>query len=214
MKSSWIRCIGVCVIATATVLSLSCGQEQRLVSITVTPAHVDFFGAGAQFQMQAMGNYIHPPATKDITRTVTWASNDPGGVTMTQTGLATSINICGFGQITATAYSNPANPPAGSAIQGSADFDILLNGSPNCSQLANLTVTIGGGVGGNVASSPGGITCPSVCSNNFAVGTTVTLTAQPSGGGTFSTWSGCDSTSGNICVVTMSAARTITANFI
>ena len=212
MKSCWIW-IALCAAAFA-LITASCGHDQQLVSVKVTPSHVDFFSPGAQFQMQAMGDYIHPPATKDITTIVKWTSNSPHGVTVSQTGLATAINICGSGQIFATAYSNPANPPAGSAIQGSADFDILLNGSPNCSQLANLTVTIAGGVGGSVTSSPAGITCPNVCSNNFAVGTTVTLTAQAtSGGGSFSTWSGCDSTSGNICVVTMNAARMITANF-
>ncbi|HEX6504496.1 MAG TPA: Ig-like domain-containing protein [Terriglobales bacterium] len=210
---SWLRAVTLGALTLASLLSLSCGNKQELISIQVTPAQVNFQGFGAQSQMTAMGSYIHPPATKDITRAVTWGTDAPGEVSVSQTGLVTAINTCGSGQVTATAYSNPANPAAGSAIRGTADVAILLNGSPNCSQLANLTVTIGGGFPGTVASSPSGITCPSVCSSNFAVGTTVTLTASPSGGSTFSTWSGCDSMSGNICVVTMSAARTVTANF-
>jgi len=143
MKSSWSRALVLRLAVLASCLSLSCGNKQELVSIQVTPAQVNFQGLGAQSRMTAIGTYIHPPETKDITHAVTWATNVPGTVSVTQTGLVTAINTCGSGQVTATAYSNPANPPAGSAIRASADVAILLNGSPNCSQLANLTVTIG-----------------------------------------------------------------------
>jgi hypothetical protein len=202
--------------AALVLITSSCGHDQQLVSIKVTPAQVNFQGFGAQSQMTAMGSYIHPPETKDITTIVKWATNVPGTVSVTQTGLVTAINICGSGQVTATAYSSPTNPPAGSAIQGSADVAILLNGSSNCSQLANLTVTIGTGSGGGtgmVTSSPSGISCPSVCSNNFAVGASVTLSAFPNSGSSFANWNGCDSSSLTTCVVTMNAARTVTANF-
>ncbi len=212
MKSS--RFWAGCAVVLALAFFLSCGAGQQLVSITVTPTQFNFQGIGAQVQMTAMGNFIHPPASKDITTTVKWATDVPTVVSVSQTGLVTSINICGNGQVTATAYSNPANPPAGSAIQGSANVAVLLNGSPNCSQLENLTVTIGTNGGtGTVTSSPSGITCPSTCSNNFALGTTVTLTAFPSAGSAFSGWIGCDSASGNTCIVTMNSARTVTANF-
>jgi len=199
----------------ASLLSLSCGNKQELVSLQVTPAQVNFQGVGAQSQMTAIGTYIHPPETKDITHAVTWATDVPRTVSVTQTGLVTAINTCGSGQVTATAYSNPANPPAGSAIRASADVAILLNGSPNCSQLANLTVTIGTTQGGTgrVTSSPSGIACPSICTTNFAVGATVTLTAMPNGNSALMNWLGCDFPLGNTCVVTMNAARTVTANF-
>ncbi|MBV8478274.1 MAG: Ig-like domain-containing protein [Acidobacteria bacterium] len=215
MESSWSRAFALGVVVLAALLSIRCGNKQQLISIQVTPAEVNFQGPGAQTQMTAMGSYIHPPATKDITNAVTWATDVPGTVRVTQTGLVTAINTCGSGQVTATAYSNPANPAAGSAIRGSADVAILLNGSSNCSQLANLTVTIGttGGGSGVVTSSPSGISCPSICSANFAVGTTVTLTALPNGGSSVANWIGCDSTSLTTCVITMNAARTVTANF-
>ncbi len=214
MKSSWSRATVLSVALLASCLSLSCGNKQELVSLQVTPAQVNFQGFGAHSQMTAMGTYIHPPETKDITNAVTWATDVPGTVTVSQTGLVTAINVCGSGQVTATSYSNPANPPSGSAIRGSADVAILLNGSPNCSQLANLTVSIGtqGGTG-TVTSSPSGIVCPSICSSNFAVGATVTLTAAPNVASSFLNWVGCDSTSNNTCVVTMNAAKTVTANF-
>src|SRR5215472_6677600 len=143
MKSSWSRALVLRLAVLASCPSLSCGNKQELVSLQVTPAQVNFQGFGAQSQMTAIGTYIHPPETKDITHAVTWATDVPGTVSVSQTGLVTAINTCGSGQVTTTAYSNPANLPAGSAIRASADVAILLNGSPNCSQLANLTVTIG-----------------------------------------------------------------------
>jgi uncharacterized repeat protein (TIGR01451 family) len=45
-------------------------------------------------------------------------------------------------------------------------------------------------------------------------GTTVTLTAPlTAGGNSFSSWTGCDSVLGNICTVSISANRTVTANY-
>ncbi|HVO63877.1 MAG TPA: Ig-like domain-containing protein [Terriglobales bacterium] len=215
MKSRWMRIASLC--AAVILITASCGHDQELVSITVTPAKVDFQGFGARSQMTAMGSYIHPPETKDITSIVTWATNVPDTVSVSQTGLVTAINICGSGQVTATAYSNPSNHAAGSAIRGSADVAILLNGSSNCSQLANLTVQIGtsgGSASGSVTSSPTGINCPNTtCSANFAVGTTVTLTASPNSGSSFNHWDGCDAPSGITCTMNMNAAKTVTANF-
>ena len=49
---------------------------------------------------------------------------------------------------------------------------------------------------------------------NYASGTTVTLTATPAFGSTFTGWSGCDAVSGTTCTVTMSSARSVTASFL
>ena len=49
---------------------------------------------------------------------------------------------------------------------------------------------------------------------SFAAGTTATITANAASGSTFVSWSGCTSTSGNVCTVTMpAAAKTVTARF-
>jgi hypothetical protein len=69
---------------------------------------------------------------------------------------------------------------------------------------------------GQVTSQPGSIDCTDtggVCTDTFQSGTAVTLTATPSGPTEFAGWSGCDTTSGRTCTVTMSAARNVTANF-
>jgi hypothetical protein len=75
-----------------------------------------------------------------------------------------------------------------------------------------LTVTKSGTGTGTVTSSPAGINCGSRCSHAFADGTSVTLTATPAGGSSFSGWTGaCSGTGG--CTVTMSQARAVGAGF-
>ena len=53
------------------------------------------------------------------------------------------------------------------------------------------------------------------CNNGtqYTSGTNVSLTASAASGYSFSNWSGCDSTSGNTCNVTMNSSKSVTANF-
>ena len=82
--------------------------------------------------------------------------------------------------------------------------------------------------GGNVTSSPGTIACGAtpddsgtqppgagVCTNAFANGTVVTLTAVTSGNFTdvFQGWTGCDTVSGLTCTVTMNAIKNVAAHW-
>lgn len=73
-----------------------------------------------------------------------------------------------------------------------------------------LTVAVAGP--GSVTSSPAGIDCGATCSAAFPLNSSVTLTAQANPGFEFMTWSGACSGSG-ACVVTMSDARSVTAQF-
>ncbi|MDQ3781806.1 MAG: InlB B-repeat-containing protein, partial [Actinomycetota bacterium] len=75
-----------------------------------------------------------------------------------------------------------------------------------------LTVTKSGTGQGNVSSSPTGIKCGSDCTQSYASGTVVTLTAAARSGNTFAGWSGACTGTGS-CVVTMNAAKTVTATF-
>ena len=65
------------------------------------------------------------------------------------------------------------------------------------------------------ATDPGAlIECGTTCAQQFPQGTVVHLQASntdPSSA--FTGWAGCNSTNGNVCTVTMSAARTVTATF-
>jgi hypothetical protein len=75
-----------------------------------------------------------------------------------------------------------------------------------------LTVALAGAGSGTVTSSPAGINCGIDCSEAYAAGTEVTLTATPASGSTFSGWSGSCTGTG-ACKVTMSQARSVTATF-
>jgi hypothetical protein len=69
---------------------------------------------------------------------------------------------------------------------------------------------------GTVTSSPAGIECPPTCSAKFKEGTEVTLVATPTKGSSFTGWSGCESILAEpkgACLVTMSAAKEVTAKF-
>src|SRR5262249_62233365 len=75
-------------------------------------------------------------------------------------------------------------------------------------------VVAGAGSGpGTVTSSPAGINCGSDCSEAYALGTAVTLTAFPAAGGVFTGWSGACAGQGNPCQVTMTADQSVTASF-
>jgi len=63
---------------------------------------------------------------------------------------------------------------------------------------------------GTVTSSPAGINCGSDCSEAYASGTVVNLTASAAAGFTFGGWSGSGCTTGS---VTMNGSRTCTATF-
>ena len=76
-----------------------------------------------------------------------------------------------------------------------------------------LSVTKTGTGSGSVTSSPTGVTCGSTCSASFSSGASVTLTAVPSTGSTFTGWSGGGCTGTGTCTVTMSAAQTVAAAF-
>jgi hypothetical protein len=113
----------------------SCGFNQHLVSIALQPTGGFVFeGLNAQGQFTAFGTYVHPPETKDITDKVVWSLNIGNFGTLTQTGQITYTRTdgCGSGTVTATFYSDPSNPSAGSAIVGSAPVKGALDGQSSC----------------------------------------------------------------------------------
>jgi len=91
MKRSYIGLALGVLVAVGAALSLpSCGHDQKLVSLTITPTTFTFltpYPSGTE-QYTAAANYIHPPATKDVTSQATWKIDD-GAVTMTAPGLFT-----------------------------------------------------------------------------------------------------------------------------
>ncbi len=83
-------------------------------------------------------------------------------------------------------------------------------GTATCNQ-AVLTVNIVGA--GTVVDSTGVIKCPGTCSANYALGSTVGLTATPGSGATQTNWTNCSIFAGNSCTVILNFNTAVTATF-
>ncbi len=104
--------------------------------------------------------------------------------------------------------TNPCNVTMDQARSVTANFDDGATGSTQ-----TLTVTKSGSGSGTVTSDVSGINCGATCSHDYAASTPVALTASPDTGSLFAGWSGdCTNTTGE-CDVTMSQARSVTADF-
>ncbi|MFZ0546552.1 MAG: choice-of-anchor Q domain-containing protein [Candidatus Promineifilaceae bacterium] len=79
-------------------------------------------------------------------------------------------------------------------------------------EIRTLSVILSGTGQGTVSSTPAGIDCMPDCSEDYEVGTVVTLTAAAQSGSIFFGWQGPCSGTGD-CVVTMDQAMTVTAVF-
>ena len=222
MRAFLFRAIGTAVAACLLLTGLSCARDQQLEFIEVIPTAETFgasnipvpLDAGLSVQLRALGHYIHPPVTKDITNQVTWGSDDPQMVTVNSTGLITVTGgPCGGTIISATLQTNNsgARSSSGAIVTGNMTANVVCftgTGTGGSNPILGVGVT---GTG-SVTSSPTGISCPGSCSASFVSGTPVTLTAVPSGSATSVAWSGC-APNGLSCTITLTANSTVTATF-
>ena len=74
----------------------------------------------------------------------------------------------------------------------------------------SLTVTKSGTGAGTITSAPAGISCGADCTEPYTNGTSVTLTAAPAVGSTFTGWSGGGCTGTGTCTVSITAPITVT----
>jgi hypothetical protein len=142
MSKRWSAPVGLLVAVFLLATLSACGHDQQLESITVIPA-VETFGAanipiiddrGLNVQLRALGSYIHPPVTKDITNQVTWSSNSPDMVTVNATGLITPTgNACGGTIISATVITNHSDgnlSSKGALVTGSMQANVVCSTVP------------------------------------------------------------------------------------
>ena len=136
MNRKWFS-IAALLIAASVLLSLvSCARSQKLVSIAVSPQGTTItltaFGQVVGTQFTALGTYIHPPETRDITSKAVWSTDTPSIITLnpSQPGLVNTTGTgCGTNLgVTASVYSNPANPSAGSVVVGSTTVNVSFSG--------------------------------------------------------------------------------------
>ena len=169
-------------------------------------------------------------ASKSVTATfalaftldVAIAGAGSGSVSSSPPGISCS-STCSGDFVAGTIVGLTATPSAGSAFAGWSG-DCTGTGACNVTMSAarsvtatfvptfTLTVSNVGSGGGTVTSTPAGINCGATCSADYATGTMVGLTPTPAGGSTFVGWSGACTGSGG-CLVTMDAAKGVTATF-
>jgi hypothetical protein len=108
-----------------------------------------------------------------------------------------------------TGWSGACSGTGACTVSMSADKTVTATFGPTVA----LTVAKSGS--GTVTSSPTGISCGSDCTENYASGAIVTLTAAPASGWQFAGWAGCTPNAANPkqCTITLNAAATVTATF-
>ena len=196
-------------------------------SFTVTPAtgyHIDSAtGCGGTL---SGSTYTTGPITADCTVSATFAIN-------TYT-ISASVSG-GHGTVTVVTPTVPhggtatinISPDTGYHIAGITDNGISVR-IINPYTIQNVTAahtivatfevnryTLTATTSGPGTVSAAGLICSgSTCTGTYDYGTTVAVTAAPAAGSMLSGWSGCDSSSGNTCSVSMTSDRSISATFI
>lgn len=126
----------------------------------------------------------------------------PIGTSLTLTALA-------LGDATFAGWSHDGCPGTGACtLTVTTDVAVTAMMVPN----QTLVIVKTGDGAGTVMSSPIGIDCGSDCSEQFAPGTSVTLSATPTGSAVFAGWSGACTGTGS-CTVTVDGALGVAATF-
>jgi hypothetical protein len=157
------------------------------------------------------------------TATLTVAKSGNGTVTSSPAGIDCGAD-CAESYASSAAVTLTATAAAGStftgwsgACTGTAACTVTMNAAKSVTatfalQTFALTTNTSGTGSGTITSSPAGINCGGDCSESYASGAAVTLTATAAAGSTFTGWSGaCTGTA--TCTVTMNAAKSVTATF-
>ena len=132
MCSQILRLVAGSFVFLTLLTTLSCGHDQKLVAITVTPNVFTFSNAvaGETVQYKATGQFVYPPETRDVTRQVTWSVPAPAVIFVDVNGLGTVTGIaCGTNiTVTATGSENLRLPPTRNVVTATATVNVALVG--------------------------------------------------------------------------------------
>ena len=190
----------------------------RFTVSTAGSGSADIFAT--YFELTTTAGSGPPPRTLTVT-----PPTGTGSGTITGTGI-NCPGDCSETYADGTAVTLSANPAAGSTFAG---WSGACSGTGSCALTMNadktvsgsftssappqrtLTVTPPTGTGGGSITGTG-INCPGDCSEAYADGTAVTLSANPAAGSTFAGWTGACSGTGS-CALTMNADKTVSGSF-
>ncbi len=217
MYERWLKYLFGATLALIATSWLSCGQDHKLVAIEVQPSAGFNFGSpnpSAQGNFTAIGTFVHPPGTRDITNEVVWKTDIPQLLTINKGVVSPSGAGCGFADVSASLNSGGNFVIGYSTVTVSDPTNALCPGGSSTLGIVSVTLAGTGAGTRTVTSAPAGITCPATtCIAQFTVGQTVGLSAVP-GAGTSVTWLGCTTVSGNTCsIVVPKGSTNVTATF-
>ena len=113
--------------------------------------------------------------------------------------------------VPASATTGPVTVTTAAGTSNGMTFTVTI---PTINYDLNVSVNPGGGgTVKDVLTNGTAINCPGDCSETYASGTPVNLTATATAGYKFVNWTGCDTPSGANCSMNMTSTQTVTANF-
>ena len=218
--ATWTNKDGSEVVATASYTVTLGAASEPLLSIDIVPGGVTVSNKGMTSQYLAFGTFSTTPTVKDLTDTVTWISLEPevasinsGGVRGELGGLATAMGYTGSSVI----YAEATNPD-GTVVLSNSELFTCKAADGTCDQgvaspqFATVTFYNAGENNTNwLVTAPSDTGTPnlihcgpgwtgsggSVCTGTYETGSTVVLTASPTGAG-FGGWNSGDGVPGGV----------------
>ncbi len=164
---------------------------------------------------------VNPPVTFALT--ITKAGTGTGAVSSDPVGIdcgsscTTNFNESTVVTLTATPVSGSSFTGWSGACSGTGTCSVTMDAVKNVTATFTLNtfalnMTKSGTGTGAISSDPAGIDCGTTCTANFNSGSSITLTATPSAGSSFTGWGGACTGTGT-CSITMDAVKNVTATF-
>ncbi len=204
--------------ATATVTVSVSSTTPNVPALTIIPSAVTLTGTGAVTQLIAIGNLTGNGVVQNLTNNVTWSSSGFTNVSVSQSGLVTSLISPPSGTSAVSTVTAIGVDTTGSVVTATIQVTVTPAAAPATSNQTLTLFEIGTGTG-NITGSGAtpGLSCGNggtLCGGSYAQGTVITLTATPATGHVFAGWTGnCAIATPTSCTVTMSNNQTIGATF-